>query len=82
MEVLVVDTAARGHALAEKAKESPLVDNVYLWPTKVLAAETTEPTDLPTFEEFNEDWKLAIPALARFAKGRCEILTIASAERI
>ena len=78
MDVLIVDTAARGHVEAELAATSDLVRNVYLWPDKVLVDDAIESTGLPSFEEFGNNWDVAKPALVEFVRRRkidCTIVT-------
>ncbi len=67
MDVLIVDTAARGHVEAQLAYDSALVDKVYLWPDKVLAADISESTGLPSLQELG-DWDIAKNALVNWAK--------------
>src|SRR5688500_9240308 len=69
MDVLIVETAARGHVEAELAKISPRVRRVYLYPDKTLAEGLTEPTGLQTLEEYG-NWDIAKTALVKFAEDK------------
>lgn len=83
MDVLILETAARGHVEAAMVRSSPLVcpeDRVYLYPEKPLAVDITHPTGLPTFEEFGKNWRTAMPTLVDFAKQHEGMVVIASAD--
>lgn len=66
------------------AAQSPLVDpeidNIYLYPEKPLASDVTQPTGLPDFDQFGQDWGNAVETLTQFAEQHKGMITIVSAD--
>jgi phosphoribosylamine--glycine ligase len=84
MDVLILDTAARGHVEADMVAQSALFnpekDNIYLYPERGLTSDLTDVTGVTSFEELDKDWETAIPELVQFAKRHENMVVIASAD--